>query len=145
MTSAQSPSDEPRKSAEDILKEIRTRTKDLWTKFDSPEELSRLINELAVLSFGLGEWLTIFDDEERNMKTELDLEKATIISELVDKKEPVSKAEVKATVKLGEKRREYNQTVTMVNKLKIARHDVENLIDTGRSRLSLIKQDMEKS
>ena len=133
------------KDSGEIIKEASTRVKKLWGYKDNPEDLSACIHELAVLNFGLGTWLAEFEDAERVAKTDVDLEHAEIVEKYINQDMPVSRAEVKAKIDLGDKRRDYNQIVKSVQMVKICRHDIETVIDTGRSRLSLIKQDMQRA
>lgn len=131
--------------AQNIIKEAKTRVKGLWKSNDDPENLSRLLHELAVLNFGLGEWLAEFEDAERTAKTDIDIEHAETVEAYINKDMPVSRADVRAKIDLGEKRRDYNQVVKGVQMVKICRHDIETAIDTGRSRLSFIKLDTQRS
>lgn len=133
------------KSADEIVKEIKDRLRDVWKYKENPEELSRLGNELVVLNFAMGQWLIEFDDQEREAKTALDLQEADTILELVEKQDhKVNRAELKAKVKLGDDRRAYNQIVNAVTKVKIVRNDTDKALDMLRTRISLIKGAIEK-
>lgn len=127
-----------------IIKEATDRARKLWGYKDDPENLSRVIHELAVLNFGLGEWLAEFEDSERQAKTEMELEHSGLVEKYINQDMPVSRAEVKAKVDLGNKRREYNGIVKSVQMVKICRHDIEKVIDTGRSRLTTVRNDIKQ-
>lgn len=128
-----------------IIKEAGQRVREIWKHKENPEELSRLGVELTALSWAIGEWYADFDNQEREAKTEIDLEHADLVEKYINQDMPVSRAEVKAKVDLGSKRREYNKIMTGVTKTKIARHDIEKCVDMVRTRISLIKEDLRKA
>lgn len=137
--------------AEDIIKKIYEQVKQVPGQQDNPEKLTEIGGQLVVLNWALGEWLTKFENEEREAKTELDLEEANLLEEYTNKTDPVTdkpfavnKAEFKAKIKLGSKRREYNQVVNMVSKCKIHRNDTSKVVEMLRTRVSLIKEAVER-
>lgn len=128
--------------AKDILEQIHQRAQVVWKDKDNPENLSKILVELAGLNWGLGEYLVLADEAERELKTELDYEKAKIVNEITKSGESVAKAEIQATLGTREKRKEYNQVAHGKELYKLRRKDTEKLMDAIRSRLSLIKQEI---
>lgn len=134
---------EPTKSADKVITEIASRVRQVWAEKDNPEKLSQLGTELAALNWGLGEWLSEFTANEIEAKTEYELEVATETDSLTSADYPVNKAELKAKLKYAGDKRAYNQILTTVEKVKIARKDVEKVIDMIRSRLADIRKEIQ--
>lgn len=128
--------------AKEILEQIHERAQAVWKSKDNPETLSKVLVELAGLNWGLGEYLVLADEAERELKTELDYEKAKILDQLTKSGESVAKAEIQATLSSRDKRREYNAVAHGKELYKLRRKDTEKLMDAIRSRLSLIKEDI---
>lgn len=130
------------KSAEEIIKSIGELVKDVWAHKESPEDLSTSLNDIAVLNWALSQWQAEFEEQERMMKAELDLNKATIIDSLTGAGDAVNKSEIRATIQLAEKRKEYNRAASGLEKVKITGKATEKVMDSIRSRISLIKQEL---
>ena len=118
---------------------------------NNPEILSRIGSELTVLNWALGEWLSKFENDERKAKTELDIEEANQLKDLVDKTDPstkklhaVNKAQIIVDTKLAEDKMRLNETINMVSKLKIHRNDTAKVCEMIRTRISLIKEAVER-
>lgn len=129
-------------SNEELLKSIEAKAREVWKHKDDPETLSKLLVDLSVLNWGLGQWLSDADDAERTLKTELDYQRAKIIKTLTGAGDSIAKAEVEATLNLQDKRKEYNEVKHGLELYKLRRKDTEKIMDALRSRLSLIKQDI---
>lgn len=132
------------KTPVDLIKEVETLVKEGWIQKDNPEELSKTLYDISAINWKLGTHLGEYEEQERAMKAELDLDKAKSINELVDQDMSVNKAEIKTTLVLAEKRKMYNRTASDLEKVKIIIKANEKVMDAIRSRLSLIKQDIQK-
>lgn len=129
------------KSADEIIKELADLVRDGWKHKDDPEMLSKALYDISALNWGLGQWQAEFEEAERAMKAELEVEKAQLTKDFVDAGDAVNKAEIKVTIQLSGKRKEYNKAASSLARVKISRESNEKVIDAARSRLSLIKKD----
>jgi hypothetical protein len=130
------------KDAHQLIEEIGAIVKTVWNNSENPDGLSKALNDIAVLHWALALWRAELDEQERHMKAELDLDKANIIQKRTDLGDAVNKAEIRATIELGPKRAEYTKVASAVDKTKIMLQANERVMDSVRSRLSLIKSEM---
>lgn len=132
------------KDASQIIEEIGDIVKGVWSQSENPEGLSKSLNDIAVLNWALALWQSTFEEQERQMKAELDIDKATLMQEYVDSGDAVNKAEIKTTIKLGAKRKEYNKMASGLEKCKVMSRANQSVMDAARSRLSLIKEEIKR-
>ena len=131
------------RSASELIDEIGTRVKGIWSHSENPELLSKDLNDIAVLNWGLAKWRTEFDENERQMKAELELDKANGMLRHTNSGEAVNKAEIRMTIELGAKKLEYNKMASNLDKVKTMMNANASVMDAARSRLSLIKAEMQ--
>lgn len=130
------------KDADEIITIISKQVGIAQKAIEDAESLSKAIDTLGTYNWALGQWLAVYEELEDSMKAELEEDKAKIVDELVEADYPVNKAEVKATLKLRDKTKEHRKIKSMVNRLKRCRQSTESKIDTGRSRLARISNDI---
>lgn len=135
----------------ELIKEIDELAKELFKpeSLENPETISKIILELSVKNMGLGNMVIEAMDFERQAETqykyEVDKTKLDIMrTERDDKDKSVSAtySESKAKIETKQLLDEWNECKHKLDVLKVKRSDLDKVIDTGRSRLSLIKQDI---
>lgn len=132
------------KPAIEIVNEIDAKSKELYNNLDDSETISKTLFELAILSVGLGNHLIEALDRERQLESSYKYKIDVRVLEGVEAGEAVNKSELKARKELNTHKDNWLEAKRQVDILKIKRADLEKVIDTGRSRLSLIKNDMRK-
>lgn len=137
------------KSALDLVNDIDGKAKALYKSLDSPEDISKILFEMAILSVGLGNYLIEALDNERRLDSKYKYDLVERKLELVSKTNPSTDKLYSATVAESIAEQEISNEALLESKrqvdiLKIKRADLEKVIDTGRSRLSLIKNDIRK-
>lgn len=132
------------KSALDLVNDIDEKAKALYKSLDSPEDISKILFEMAILSVGLGNHLIEALDSERQLESgyKASLDKHVRVG--IEEGDAVNKAELKARHLSKDEKLKWLESKRQVDILKIKRADLEKVIDTGRSRLSLIKNDIRK-
>ena len=133
-----------RQGAEDIIKNIGKRIREVWQNAENPQELSRIGDELVVLNFALGMWLVDFDNEERTTKTDYELGLLAKQDSYIESGQTVSRSEIKAKLETANAKRLYNQIVSAVSKVKICRQDTAKALEMLRTRISLIKENLKE-
>jgi Mg/Co/Ni transporter MgtE len=130
------------KSATQLVDEIESKSKSLYLNLDDSETISKTLFELAVLSMGLGNHLIEAQDADRVAETlyKHNMDEAIALNSDM----PFNKAELEAKRQLHSEKVRWNEAKRQVDVLKIKRGDLDKVIDTGRSRLSLIKGDIRK-
>lgn len=131
------------KTAAQLIEEIGNLVRSIWKEKENPEGLSKALNDLAVLNWALAEHQSTFEEQERSMKTEMDLTKANFLQDYTNQGDAVNKAEIKVTIELAAVRREYNKVASALEKVKIIMRANDKVMEAARSRLSLIKQNIE--
>lgn len=127
------------KSASEIIEQISGIVKGVWTHSENPELLSKDLNDISVLNWALSQWQADFEEQERTTKAALDLEKANLILQYTNDGDAVNRAEVKVTIETAEMRKEYNKIASALEKMKITARANEKVMDSARTRISLIK------
>lgn len=132
------------KTAEQIVAEVDDLVRDVWNAWDDPETLSGLILKLSVLYAPLGNYLAQARDEERKMDTYIKYHFANHKRSHIEHGDSVALAETKARTELENQYKDQDFAANRIDILKLKREDVEKLIDAARSRLSLIKGDIQR-
>lgn len=133
------------KTAVQLIDNIETKSKGLYANMDDSETISRTLFELAILSMGLGNHLIEAQDAERVAETLYKHNLDEAVAEALKSEMPFNKSELDAKRRLHNEKVEWNEAKRNVDVLKIKRADLDKVIDTGRSRLSLIKEDLRKT
>lgn len=131
------------KSAKELIEAIDTTSRSL--KLDDPEAISKDVVALSQYNMGLGNWLADAMEAERGLDRDLKLARQKIILDLRKTKTAVAEAEAKALMQTED---EWNQLLEVQNAVqlyKIKRIDTQMLVDTIRSRLSVIKEDLRQA
>ena len=129
----------PSKSAHELIEELGTLVKVIWTQKENPEGLSKSLNDIAGLNWALANWQADLEEQERSMKAALDLEKATLLEQLTEDGTPVNKAEIRVTIKLATMRGEYNKIASGLERIKIMERATAKVMDSARSRLTTVR------
>lgn len=127
------------KTAAEIIQAIGDLVRDVWKQKENPEGLSKTLNDIAGYNWALAQWQGELEEEERQMKAELDLEKANLLQKYTNQGDAVNKAEIKVTLETAKMRQDYNKTAAALEKVKITNRANQAVMDAVRSRLSLIK------
>lgn len=134
---------EPKKTPEEIITEIDNKIRQSYKEWDSPEGLSILLMDLASLKLGLGYWVAYASDEERQAEGELKLKREQIKLELMENyKQSGTKADAKKVIETAEMSSEYYKLAYRKELYKIKHSDTQTMIDALRTRISLIKGDI---
>lgn len=133
------------KPSDQVVTEIDDILTVVWNSLDNPEELSRQLLRMTVLYAGIGNYLVEARDEERT----LDRDYKGYIYQAQKKwrdqgKVTVAEAEGQAFREHRTDLDTLNHAKKRVDILKLKREDVERNIDAIRSRLSLIKGDIQR-
>ncbi len=130
------------KSATQLIDDIESKSKGLYANLDDSEHISKTLFELAILAMGLGNFLIEALDNERMAESTYKSQLDQRVRMGIQEGEAVNKSELKARQEsLGEMSK-WLKAKRNVDVLKIKRADLDKVIDTGRSRLSLIKNDI---
>lgn len=132
------------KTAVQLIDDIETKSKGLYASMDDSETISRTLFELAILSMGLGNHLIEALDEERKLDSLYKFSIDNTTMKFVQDSQPVNKAELMSRESNYHLKKDWLKAKRNVDVLKIKRADLDKVIDTGRSRLSLIKNDIRK-
>lgn len=132
------------KTAEQIVAEVDDLVRAVWSAWEDPETLSGLILKLSVLYAPIGNYLAQAREEERweetMYKSAVNKGKIHYVSE----GDSATLAESKSHEDHTQDKNDWVETQNRVDTLKLKREDVEKLIDAARSRLSLIKGDIQR-
>lgn len=136
----------------DLVEEIRKDEEAINRHWTDPEMLSAIILRLSIKSSTLGELVTesenAMDRAESFYKHKIDtrtLDLRTETDSETGKKYAVGVAEVLARVEVEEDKETYLERKRVYQTLKRKREDLEKVIDAARSRLSLIKGDIQRT
>lgn len=129
-----------RKDAAELIADIERLVKGYWSHLDNPELISKDLHEISTLNWALAQWQADYEEQERAMKAELDLSRAKLLEEFTSKGEAVNKAEIKATISLAEMRKDYNKVASLLERIKITDKANSKVMDSARSRIGLIKE-----
>ena len=129
------------KSATELITDIDEITKSIK---DNPESLSTAVVELAQKNTGLGNWLAQAQEAERALDRDLKIARNRVVVEgrKADGKKAVGALEAEALLGTEELWSELVEVQNAVGLYKIKRNDVQTLIDSLRSRLAVIRNDM---
>lgn len=132
------------KTPEQNVEQVDELVKQIYTQLDNPEYLSRSVLALSVLYAGLGNYLVEARDQERVLDVAYKVEFGRVKLKYVKEGDSATIAESRARLDLVG----FAENILAANKrvdiLKLKREDVDKLIDAARSRLSLIKGDMQR-
>lgn len=130
------------KTPEELVNEADDILRVIFNSLDNPEIISTKLLRLAVIYGGIGNCLAAAQNAERQAETtykyELNKKKASYMKA----GSSATAAEVPATVDVKKYRDDWDSWKHNASILKIKREDIEKVIDTGRSRLSFIKQEI---
>lgn len=123
----------------------------VYSQQSDPEGLSKTLDQLSVRNVGLGNLLVEALDLARQAETSYNYEvnkKKLALTKQVDpntsKTHSATVAESMAEVEHHQKKEEWDGLKKSVDTLRIKRADLGQVIDTHRSRLSLIKGDIQR-
>lgn len=140
------------KPAAELIIEIDDLVRKIFIHIDDPETITQTLLALSIKNVGLGnllvEALELEREAETQYKYQVSKRKLEIMkTEKDDKGKSVSAtyAEDKAKIEHKEILDELNHLKGRVDILKVKRSDVSSVIDTGRTRASLIKNDIRNS
>jgi len=130
---------EPKKTAEDIIVGIDNLIRQSYQEWESPEGLSKMLMDLASLKLGLGYWVAYASDQERQADGELKIMREKLKLSYVDSGMTATKADAKKVIETEEMQKGYNKLAYSKELFRIKHTDTQSMIDALRTRISLIK------
>lgn len=140
------------KTPDVLVAEMDDIIRGIWTHLEDPQSLSNDILRLSVLNVGIGnalveaqDLLNTADTERKYALQTIKLAKVKETDPDTGKKIPMGVAEAMAEIETKKLADHMNVLSKAVMLLKIKRNDTDSVIDAARSRLSLIKKDIQNA
>lgn len=133
------------KTQEELIQGVKDLIGQVYQSKGNGLKLASLISDIAGFNWTLGEMEADLSEQEQAMKDELKHDEAQVIDNETKDGMAVNKAEIKATLLLAEKRKEYNKVNAQLKKVKTCRDSNEIVIDANRTLISSIKKDLEQA
>ena len=130
------------KGATELIKEIDDIARGL--NLDDAENLTKSIVALAQRNFGLGNWLADALEAERALERDLKIKRTQLLMQKRKGGQTLGEAEAQAVVETKDIWDELLEVQKASSLYKIKRMDTQTLIDTIRSRNSVIKEDLKQ-
>lgn len=126
----------------DVVSDINKLMADAKKSINDSETLSIIAVQLATRYGELGTMLAESMEAERGLELELKYERAKLLLSGRKSEATIMEAQTEAYVQTKDKEDEWRIAKKSVDMLKIKRSDVETLIDVIRSRLAVIREDI---
>lgn len=130
------------KSATDLITEIDDIARGL--DLDDAENLTKSIVALAQRNFGLGNWLADALEAERGLERDLKIKRTQVLMKARKGGQTLGEAEAQSVTDTKDLWDELLEVQKATSLYKIKRQDTQTLIDTIRSRNSVIKEDIKE-
>lgn len=130
------------KAAVDIINEIDEISRKL--DLNDAENLTKAIVALAQRNVGLGVWLADALEAERGLERDLKIKRTQILMKARKGGQTLGEAEAQAIIDTKDLWDELLEIQKATSLYKIKRQDVQTLIETVRSRNSVIKEDIKQ-
>lgn len=133
--------EQPNKSVSEIVTHIDAITKKVFSSQNDAEYLSRAAGELASLKLGLGSWVALARDEERLAAAELKAKKAKQY-QIHRAEMSQADADIQSLLDTEEMLKAYNKIAYNKDICTIKHSDTQTVIDSIRSRLATVRNDI---
>jgi hypothetical protein len=126
----------------ELLENIDERAARVWSAQNDPETLSKVILELSGINMALGEYLAAARADKASMKTEYEYNYNMAKLKYISDGLSATHADSQAKVDFYELRKVLDQRTEYVAMLTAKRKDTEQIINDGKARLGVIREDM---